>query len=124
MKNHLRMPSLRQDNIPMARTCRNSWIRNSSRAQIITERDVTSLDIFNGKSVVVVGYGKSALDMATLAARTQRTGPSCFPRRQLADPRMDPGCAFHLRLIHPLWQCDDDKLGTAHSAWNASCITN
>ncbi|HSL41991.1 MAG TPA: NAD(P)/FAD-dependent oxidoreductase [Anaerolineales bacterium] len=39
------------------------------RGQIITERDVTSLDMFNGKHVVVVGYGKSALDMATLAAK-------------------------------------------------------
>jgi dimethylaniline monooxygenase (N-oxide forming) len=38
------------------------------RGKIITERDVTSLDIFNGKKVVIVGYGKSALDMATLAA--------------------------------------------------------
>jgi len=38
------------------------------RGKIITERDVTSLDIFDGKRVVVVGYGKSALDMATLAA--------------------------------------------------------
>jgi dimethylaniline monooxygenase (N-oxide forming) len=38
------------------------------KGKIITERDVTSLDIFNGKGVVVVGYGKSALDMATLAA--------------------------------------------------------
>lgn len=36
--------------------------------KIITERDVTSLDIFKGKQVAVVGYGKSALDMATLAA--------------------------------------------------------
>jgi cation diffusion facilitator CzcD-associated flavoprotein CzcO len=36
--------------------------------KIITEREVTSLDIFNGKRVVIVGYGKSALDMATLAA--------------------------------------------------------
>ena len=36
------------------------------RGKIITEREVTSLDIFNGKNVVVVGYGKSALDMATL----------------------------------------------------------
>jgi cation diffusion facilitator CzcD-associated flavoprotein CzcO len=38
------------------------------RGQILTEREVTSLDIFDGKQVVVVGYGKSALDMATLAA--------------------------------------------------------
>ena len=38
------------------------------RGKIITERDITSLDVFNGKRVVIVGYGKSALDMATLAA--------------------------------------------------------
>src|SRR5215213_1884439 len=38
------------------------------RGKIITEREVTSLDVFDGKRVVVVGYGKSALDMATLAA--------------------------------------------------------
>ena len=38
------------------------------KGKILTERDVTSLDIFNGKGVVVVGYGKSALDMAALAA--------------------------------------------------------
>ncbi len=38
------------------------------RGKIITEREVTSLDVFNGKRVVVVGYGKSALDMTTLAA--------------------------------------------------------
>jgi len=38
------------------------------RGKIITERDVTALDIFNGKRVAVLGYGKSALDMATLAA--------------------------------------------------------
>ena len=38
------------------------------KGKIITERDITSLDVFNGKRVVIVGYGKSALDMATLAA--------------------------------------------------------
>jgi cation diffusion facilitator CzcD-associated flavoprotein CzcO len=38
------------------------------KGKIITEREITSLDDFNGKSVVVVGYGKSALDMTTLAA--------------------------------------------------------
>jgi dimethylaniline monooxygenase (N-oxide forming) len=38
------------------------------RGQVITEREVESLEMFDGKRVVVVGYGKSALDMATLAA--------------------------------------------------------
>ena len=38
------------------------------KGRIITERDVTSLDVFKDKRVVVIGYGKSALDMATLAA--------------------------------------------------------
>jgi len=38
------------------------------KGQIITERDITSLDLFDGKRVAVVGFGKSALDMATLAA--------------------------------------------------------
>ena len=37
------------------------------KGRIITERDITSLDILDGKRVVVIGYGKSALDMATLA---------------------------------------------------------
>ena len=38
------------------------------KGKLITERDINSLDPFNGKRVVIVGYGKSALDMATLAA--------------------------------------------------------
>jgi hypothetical protein len=38
------------------------------KGEILTEREITSLDIFNGKRVAIVGYGKSALDMATLAA--------------------------------------------------------
>ena len=38
------------------------------KGQILTERDITSLDVFNQKRAVIVGYGKSALDMATLAA--------------------------------------------------------
>jgi len=36
--------------------------------EIVTERDVQSLDIFEGKRVAVVGFGKSALDMSTFAA--------------------------------------------------------
>ena len=38
------------------------------KGKIITERDITSLEVFDGKRVVIVGYGKSALDMAALAA--------------------------------------------------------
>ncbi|GAA4836570.1 NAD(P)/FAD-dependent oxidoreductase [Algivirga pacifica] len=39
------------------------------KGQIITERDVKDLSIFSGKKVAVVGFGKSALDMATLAGK-------------------------------------------------------
>lgn len=39
------------------------------RGQVITERDVRSMDIFNGKRVAVVGFGKSAVDMAEFAAQ-------------------------------------------------------
>jgi len=35
---------------------------------IITERDVCWLDVFDGKYVAVIGFGKSALDMSTFAA--------------------------------------------------------
>jgi cation diffusion facilitator CzcD-associated flavoprotein CzcO len=35
---------------------------------IITERDIRSLDVFDGKRVAVVGFGKSALDMSTFAS--------------------------------------------------------
>ena len=36
--------------------------------QIMTEREVRSLNVFDGKRVTVVGFGKSALDMTTFAA--------------------------------------------------------
>lgn len=42
--------------------------QNEFKGQILTERDISSLDMFAGKRVAVVGFGKSALDMATLAA--------------------------------------------------------
>lgn len=38
------------------------------QGQIITEREVYNLDDFEGKEVVVLGFGKSAVDMATFAA--------------------------------------------------------
>lgn len=36
--------------------------------QVITEREVSDLSMFDGARVVVVGFGKSALDMASFAA--------------------------------------------------------
>ncbi|NNL85346.1 MAG: NAD(P)/FAD-dependent oxidoreductase [Myxococcales bacterium] len=38
------------------------------RGQIITERDVKDLEVFRGKRTVIVGFGKSAVDMAAAAA--------------------------------------------------------
>lgn len=38
------------------------------KGQVVTEREITSLELFDGKQVAVVGFGKSALDMAALAA--------------------------------------------------------
>lgn len=37
------------------------------RGKIITERDIHGLDVFDKKKVVVAGFGKSAVDMATFA---------------------------------------------------------
>jgi len=39
------------------------------RGELLTERDVSDLDVFDNKSTVVVGFGKSALDMATFAVQ-------------------------------------------------------
>ena len=38
------------------------------KGEILSERDVETLDVFKNKTTVVVGFGKSAVDMATLAA--------------------------------------------------------
>ena len=42
------------------------------RGEIITEREVEGLDVFNDKRVLVAGFGKSALDMATFAVERAR----------------------------------------------------
>jgi hypothetical protein len=41
--------------------------RSRFQGQVITERDVKDLSIFKGHRALVVGFGKSALDMAVLA---------------------------------------------------------
>ena len=61
------------------------------QGQVITERDVRSMDIFKGKRVAVIGFGKSAVDMAEFAAQQEgaqvshvfRTPRWMLPRRIL-----------------------------------------
>lgn len=42
--------------------------RERFRGQVLTERDIRDLDVLANKEVVVVGFGKSAVDMASFAA--------------------------------------------------------
>jgi cation diffusion facilitator CzcD-associated flavoprotein CzcO len=42
--------------------------RDTFKGKVVTERDVTDLSIFDGKRVAVMGFGKSAVDMAVFAA--------------------------------------------------------
>ncbi|MBC7777351.1 MAG: NAD(P)/FAD-dependent oxidoreductase [Phycisphaerae bacterium] len=59
------------------------------QGKVMTERDLKSLDEFKGKRVAVVGFGKSAVDMADFAAQQQaaqvfhvfRTPRWMFPRQ-------------------------------------------
>ena len=41
--------------------------RDLFKGRIITERDISDLGVFDGKRVVVVGFGKSAIDMTVFA---------------------------------------------------------
>lgn len=69
------------------------------KGQIITEREITSLDILNGKRVVVVGYGKSALDMATLAAERSATLHHVFRDANWLIPEWILGAHFTYALF-------------------------
>ncbi|MFT7459154.1 MAG: dimethylaniline monooxygenase (N-oxide forming), partial [Planctomycetota bacterium] len=42
------------------------------KGQVLTERDVKDLDVFDNKNTVIVGFGKSAVDMTTFAAKGAR----------------------------------------------------
>ncbi len=61
------------------------------QGKVMTERDVRSLDEFKGKRIAVVGFGKSAVDMADFAAQQEgaqvyhvfRTPRWMIPRRIL-----------------------------------------
>lgn len=41
--------------------------QDTFQGKIVTEREITDLNVFAGKKVLVAGFGKSALDMATFA---------------------------------------------------------
>jgi len=69
------------------------------KGQIITERDVTSLDVFNNKRVVVIGYGKSALDMATLAAERSAQAYHVFRTPSWLIPEWILGAHFTYALF-------------------------
>jgi dimethylaniline monooxygenase (N-oxide forming) len=68
----------------------------SFRGRIGTERDVRDLDELAGQRVAVVGFGKSALDMATMAAARGATVHHVFRTPRWALP-------MHLLGVHSSW---------------------
>ena len=69
------------------------------KGKIISERDITSLEVFDGKRVVVVGYGKSALDMATLAAERSAQVHHVFREANWLIPEWILGAHFTYALF-------------------------
>jgi len=57
------------------------------RGQILTERDVRDVSVFDGQRVVVLGFGKSALDMAALAVERGATVHHVFREPRWLLPR-------------------------------------
>lgn len=55
--------------------------------KVVTEREIKSLDIFNDKRVAVVGFGKSAIDMAVLAAQRGQQVHHIFRQPRWLIPR-------------------------------------
>ena len=66
------------------------------RGEVGTERDVRSLESFRGQRVAVVGFGKSALDMATLAADRGAAVHHVFRTARWTVPR-------HILGLHSSW---------------------
>ncbi len=61
--------------------------------RVITERDVDDLELFRDRKTVVVGFGKSAVDMATLAVETAEQVHHLFRTPRWLIP-------FHVLGIH------------------------
>lgn len=68
--------------------------QESYQGKIITERDVKDLEIFRGKQVIVVGFGKSALDMAVLAVSHGAVVQHVFRTARWTIPRKLMGLHF------------------------------
>lgn len=69
------------------------------KGEIITERDITSLDMFKGRQVMVAGFGKSALDIASMAAAAAAQVHHAF-----RTPRwMIPFSIFHIHYTRLLF---------------------
>ena len=62
--------------------------------KILTERDVRSLEVFDGQRVAVVGFGKSALDMTTFAAPRARQVHHVFRKPRWTIPEWILGLHF------------------------------
>lgn len=67
---------------------------------IITEREIGDLSRFDGKRVVVVGFGKSALDMATFAAPRAAIVHHVFRTPRWTLPRMIYGVHYTKLLFN------------------------
>ncbi|MES2180301.1 MAG: NAD(P)/FAD-dependent oxidoreductase [Gemmatimonadota bacterium] len=67
---------------------------------VLTERDISDLTRFDGKRVVVVGFGKSALDMATFAAPRAASVHHVFRTPRWTLPRMIYGVHYTKLLFN------------------------
>jgi len=66
---------------------------------IVTERDIKNLDIFKNKRVAVVGFGKSALDMATFAAEQKAEVHHIFREARWTIPPKILGIHYSIPLF-------------------------
>ena len=78
---------------------------------VSTERDLGDLARFDGKRVVVVGFGKSALDMATFAAPRAASVHHVFRTPTVDAASHDLRRALHEAALQPIRLGDDDELG-------------
>jgi cation diffusion facilitator CzcD-associated flavoprotein CzcO len=70
------------------------------RGDVLTERDVASLDALDSRRVVVVGFGKSAVDMATFAAARARSVHHVFRTPRWLIPEQILGVHFTWALFN------------------------